>query len=480
MVERLDRPELVVACGANTLTALRASMGRSWETVHVAVYRKPGTEVPAGLLPPHHTLLPALRTQIPSAAVREAVFCGRDFGDMVAPAVAEYIRSYMLYRGVPPPTSPTLLLPRVRARVVWDRANAAAARVAARLAPVAVARAADANMVVCVGGDGFMMRAIRKLFRLRLPFFGINCGHVGFLLNECEAAVDALLRCDGARGSVRPAETMVVHQLPLLSVSVWDRAGQRLPTQLCFNDAWIERSSGQSAWIEVAVDGEVRLAKMVCDGALVSTAAGSTAYAYAMGVSPIPVGTPVICLVGNNVSQPANMRPVYLPVDTTLVLTPQCRDKRPVRAFVDGVSVGKVSALSVHASNAADCRLVFLKKLTMARKLSMLQFPQISDPSRCSSSCSSSSSVAEQQEHQQHDSSNSSKDGTALSSPPLLASPPHTPTHVSAPMPVPSGVAEALHLPSVCDSVGAEQPEQSRSVTPQPALLRRLWTQQQL
>lgn len=470
-------------------------MGRSWETVHVAVYRKPGTELPASLLPPHHTLLPALRTQIPSAAVREAVFCGRPFGDMVAPAVAAYIRSYMLYRGVPPPTSPTLRLRRVRAHVVWDRQNAAAARVAARLAPVAVARAADANMVVCVGGDGFMMRAIRKLFRLRLPFFGINCGHVGFLLNECEAAVAALLRCTGGRGGLRPAAAMVVHQLPLLAVAVWDRAGQRLPAQLCFNDAWIERSSGQSAWIEVAVDGEVRLAKMVCDGALVSTAAGSTAYAYAMGVSPIPVGTPVICLVGNNVSQPANMRPVYLPVDTTLVLTPQCRDKRPVRAFVDGVSVGKVSALRVHASNAADCRLVFLKKLTMARKLSMLQFPQVSDPSRCSCSLTPTGcdgdgdddcfddDYDDDDDVDDEETSTTTTTRDPLSPPSLsssLTSPPHTPTQVSAPVPVPAGVAEALHLPSVCESVGVEQPEQSRSVTPQAALLRRLWTQQQL
>ena len=373
----MDKPELCVACGADTLAKLKTSMGKNWGAVHVFVYQKPGIPLQAELLPEVHTVLPQLSTHIPSDVVREAVFCGRDFGGLVVPRVAEYIRSYMLYRGVPPPTSPALLIPRVRAKIVWDAKNAYATSMAERLLPISAPTLADANMIICLGGDGFMLRAIRKLFRLRLPFFGINCGHVGFLLNEAEASLEALL---AAEGSGIPADSMVVHQLPLLSVSLWDRNGERMPTQLCFNDAWMERSSGQSAWIEVAVDGEVKLSKMVCDGALVSTAAGSTAYAHAMGVSPIPVGIPIISLVGNNVSQPAGLRPVYLPVDTTVELTTQDRVKRPVRAFVDGVCMGKVSKMSIHASNSADCRLVFLKKLTMARKLSMLQFPQISDP----------------------------------------------------------------------------------------------------
>jgi len=341
-----------------------------------------------------------------------------------------------------PPTSPALLTPKIRAKIVWDARNEFAASVAEKLLPIAAPSTAEANMVICLGGGGIMLRAIRKLFRLRLPFFGINCGHVGFLLNECEASVEALL---GSDGKGMPADSMVVHELPLLSVSLWDRNGERMPTQLCFNDAWMERSSGQSAWIEVAVDGEVKLEKMVCDGALISTAAGSTAYAHAMGVSPIPVGTPIICLVGNNVSSPAGLRPVYLPVDTAIELTCQDRVKRPVRAFVDGVCVGKVSKLSIHASNSADCRLVFLKKLTMVRKLSMLQFPQITDPFGSTAPVRQSRS-------------------------------PSPPASVPAPVVPQTTPSDGFGFSPIQNF---PHPEVSRSVSPQPALLHKLFTQQQ-
>jgi len=265
--KRLETPEFYVACGADTLSTLMTSMAKNWGNVHVVVYKKPGVTINEQSLPVPHTILPELTTQIPSLAVREAVFSGRNFSNLVVPKVAEYIKSYMLYRGVPPPTSPALLMPRVHAKIVWDGRNEFATNMAKRLLPIAAPSTAEANMIICLGGDGFMLRAIRKLFRLRLPFFGINCGHLGFLLNECEAAIEALL---GADGKGIPADSMVVHQLPLLSVSLWDRNGERMPTQLCFNDAWMERSSGQSAWIEVSVDDEVKLERMVCDGALIT------------------------------------------------------------------------------------------------------------------------------------------------------------------------------------------------------------------
>jgi len=216
--------------------------------------------------------------------------------------------------------------------------------------------------------------------------------------------------------------------------------------QRCLDGA----SSGQSAWIEVAVDGEVKLEKMVCDGALISTAAGSTAYAHAMGVSPIPVGTPIICLVGNNVSSPAGLRPVYLPEDCTVDLTCQDRVKRPVRAFVDGVCVGKVSKMSIHASNAADCRLVFLKKLTMVRKLSMLQFPQVTTPFP-------------------------KDNGTCVQPSSRSPSPPSSSS--SSLIPPPAITTDAFGFSPNSPPVSTGY---SRSISPQPELLRHLHQQQQL
>jgi len=161
------------------------------------------------------------------------------------------------------------------------------------------------------------------------------------------------------------------------------------------------------------------------------------------------VGSPIICLVGNNVSQPAGLRPVYLPVDCTVELTCQDRVKRPVRAFVDGVCVGKISKMSIHASNAADCRLVFLKKMTMVKKLSMLQFPHITDPFH-------------------------KDNGTCVLQSSRSPSPP-------VPAPVPTGEihTDAFGFSPNSPPMHPEHPDISRSVSPHPSLLRHLHKQQQ-
>src|SRR6185503_11769076 len=85
---------------------------------------------------------------------------------------------------------------------------------------------------------------------------------------------------------------------------------------LSFNDAWIERSSGQSAWFSVSVNGKVRMPKVVCDGILTSTAAGSTAYSMSMGAQPLLADTPAWLMVGSNVMTPLNWKSALLSLES--------------------------------------------------------------------------------------------------------------------------------------------------------------------
>ncbi|HEY1101767.1 MAG TPA: hypothetical protein VGF99_22695, partial [Myxococcota bacterium] len=136
-----------------------------------------------------------------------------------------------------------------------------------------------------------------------------------------------------------------------------------------------ERSTGQSAWLEVTVDGHVRLEKLVCDGILVSTAAGSTAYARSMGATPLLADTPAWLLVGSNVMEPIHWKSALLARDACVEVRSLHVDKRPLAGFLHGVSMGEVTAMRVRLSRAASAEVCFLGENDLTEKIARVQFP---------------------------------------------------------------------------------------------------------
>jgi hypothetical protein len=125
---------------------------------------------------------------------------------------------------------------------------------------------------------------------------------------------------------------------------------------------------------QVNVNGIPRLPKLVSDGALVCTAAGSTAYARSMGASPLLADTPAWLLVGSNVMEPAHWKSALLSVDSTIEIISIGEDARPVVAYVDGVPQGEVRSIKARLSRAATAELVFLANHDMAEKIAAIQF----------------------------------------------------------------------------------------------------------
>ena len=175
-----------------------------------------------------------------------------------------------------------------------------------------------------------------------MPFYGINTGHVGFLLNQHDDLVAPPFWDRDLR----------LYQLPLLFAQAETIDGERRE-MLAFNDAWVERATGQTAWVSLTVNGEQMLPKVVSDGVLVSTAAGSTSYARAMGATPVPFHTPVLLVVGSNVLTPMGWRPAILGLDARIEMRTLDPVKRPLRGYIDGVSQGLVRSLSVRTSRIA-------------------------------------------------------------------------------------------------------------------------------
>ncbi len=355
------------AAGQSQIQTAWKEGGPLWRDRHFLVVRRAGEDLASTDLPPRCRVIDLPWEGPPN--IRDKVFHHQPIDGLVTPEVAAYIERHRLYRGGTP-QSMQLRLDDVRAVVFADPRSAEAQTLAEAYCRF---EHDDPNVVLVIGGDGTMLHAIREHWRLRLPFYGINTGHLGFLLN------DQPIRSSAQGEGPQFARTdLVVAHMPLLYVETQDVAGQRR-TALAFNDAWVERETGQTAWIEVKVNGEVRLPKLVADGALVATAAGSTAYAHAMGATPVPLGSPVLTLVGSNVLRPHQWRPAVLPLTAEIELRSLDPVKRPLHGYIDGVSQGLVGSLHARVSHIAAAELLFHPQHDPAVKLARIQFPSPMD-----------------------------------------------------------------------------------------------------
>ena len=329
---------------------------RLWETEHFTVLHERMDPVDAEDLPPNHTLL-EVSSYAPSAFIRDVLIDG-DPADLLEPEVGRYVLRHGLFRPTPPAKDTTFRIPGRKVRVYHDTYNPEAVRLAEDLKKY---DHPDPDVIVVIGGDGTMLRAIRSLWRERKPFYGINTGHLGFLLND--------------RDGVRSWDVdLRLYQLPLLWVEAEKPDGTTVG-ELAFNDCWVERQTGQTAWVEVAVNGAVRMAKVVADGMLVATAAGSTSYARAMRATPLPFNAPLLTLAGSNVLKPEYWHPAVLPIGSSVRLRNVDPERRPLQGFIDGVDQGPVTGMAVRVSNIAAVELLFAPEHDPVAKLAVLQFP---------------------------------------------------------------------------------------------------------
>lgn len=306
---------------------------------------------------------------VAGSVMRKRLYEGQGVDDLVPAAVARVIDRHGLYRGTEPRISARARFDSPRAFVVHDERNERAAAWARLFAPWSTTAPDDADLIVVLGGDGSMLHAIQTHWRRRVPFLGVNAGHLGFLLNDPRGLVDGVAQVEGLLRS-----DLVLHHLPMLHVEHQKKDGT-WGADLTFNDAWVERSSGQSAWLEVKVDDKVRLPRLVCDGVLVSTAAGSTAYARSMGAQPLLLDTPAWLVVGSNVMDPIHWKSALVGQGSVVEVRSLHVEKRPLMGFMHGVPLGEVTALRARMSRAASVELAFVEAHDMAEKIARIQFP---------------------------------------------------------------------------------------------------------
>lgn len=205
----------------------------------------------------------------------------------------------------------------------------------------------DADVIVALGGDGFMLQTLHGTQDLPAPVYGMNRGTIGFLMNAYAEGnlVDRL----------EAAEEEVINPL---SMRAQDRDGE-LHHTLAINEVSLLRSGPQAAKLKISVDGRLRLAELVCDGALVATPAGSTAYNYSAHGPILPIGADVLALTAVAAFRPRRWRGALLPKKALVRFDVLEAEKRPVMAEGDGNSVMNVDWVEIQSEPSIEHRILF-------------------------------------------------------------------------------------------------------------------------
>jgi nicotinate (nicotinamide) nucleotide adenylyltransferase len=339
---------------------------RLWREANFTVIARSGYPFHLKDLPPHTDESFSQKEALSgsSTEIRRKIFEHKPFKELVTPRVYDYILRRGLYRGTVPLAANTKFKadsPRILP--VIDTVNPKAVKMSERFKHLVDEGAP--NLIAVFGGDGTMLRAIREHWRRRLPFFGINAGHYGFLLNDFSET----------DFNEKIFEGLIVRHSPMLYVEIEHPDGTK-SEYLAFSDCWTRSiDGGQAAHTEIAINDEVVLKRMMSDGVLLCTAGGSTAYARAMGATPMNVGAQEFMLVGNNVFIPPFWRPVYLNATDVVILRPLEIEKRAVEAYVDGIPLGQITKMVVRQSHIAAAELLFQPRFDTAAKLRKIQFP---------------------------------------------------------------------------------------------------------
>lgn len=205
----------------------------------------------------------------------------------------------------------------------------------------------DAEVIVALGGDGFMLQTLHATQALPAPVYGMNRGTIGFLMNTyVESDLPARLAT---------AEEAVINPLSMKATC----ADGSVTQGLAINEVSLLRAGPQAAKLKITIDGRLRMEELVCDGALVCTPAGSTAYNYSAHGPILPIGSDVLALTAMSAFRPRRWRGALLQKDATVrfdVLEPE---KRPVMAEADAKSVADVVCVEIRSEPAVEHHILF-------------------------------------------------------------------------------------------------------------------------
>jgi NAD+ kinase len=205
----------------------------------------------------------------------------------------------------------------------------------------------EADAIVALGGDGLMLQTLHRHINDRIPIYGMNRGSVGYLMNEY--AEDSLSE------RLAAADISRVHPLSMLA---FDKAG-KATKGLAINEVSLFRETHQAAKLRLSVDGKVRLDELICDGVLVATPAGSTAYNLSAYGPILPINARLLALTPISPFRPRRWRGALLPNTARITVTALEPEKRPVAAVADHFETRNVVRVEVEQARHIELLMMF-------------------------------------------------------------------------------------------------------------------------
>jgi len=219
-----------------------------------------------------------------------------------------------------------------------------------------------ADVIVVLGGDGFMLQAMHHFMARNIPFYGMNCGTVGFLMNNYSP--QRLIE------RIHDARSHLLHPLRMYTRNLQGKDYELL----AINEVSLFRQSRQAAKIRITVDHVVRIPEMTSDGVLVSTPAGSTAYNSSAGGPIIPLGANIIALTPLSPFRPRHWKGALLSHNSSVTFEVLDPDKRPVSAVADFTEVRDVVSVAVHEQQKTSIKLLFDPEHNLEERIIKEQF----------------------------------------------------------------------------------------------------------
>jgi len=219
-----------------------------------------------------------------------------------------------------------------------------------------------ADAIVALGGDGLMLQTMHRHLNSRIPIYGMNRGSVGFLLNDYSE--------DGLIERLEAAEIGIIHPLRMVATDLEGATHQAL----AINEVSLFRQTYQAAKLRIIVDGRLRLDELICDGVLVSTPAGSTAYNLSAHGPILPINAPLLALTPICPFRPRRWRGALLPNVATVLIEVVEADKRPTSAVADHTEFRDVVAVEVREKSGIDIYMMFDPGHSLAERILSEQF----------------------------------------------------------------------------------------------------------
>lgn len=219
-----------------------------------------------------------------------------------------------------------------------------------------------ADYIVALGGDGFMLQTLHLCQNLRAPVYGMNRGTVGFMMNAYDIKALPLRLAN--------AEQQIINPLIMKATLV----DGKVETALAINEVSLLRAGPQAAKLKIWVDNRQRMDELVCDGVLVATPAGSTAYNYSAHGPILPIGADVLAMTALNAYRPRRWRGALLPKTSIVRIDVLDNKKRPVMADADSVSFKNVKKVEISSETKIKHKILFNQGHGLDERLIQEQF----------------------------------------------------------------------------------------------------------